>query len=87
MKDPYAILKYPLTTEKAVRLMESENKLTFIVHRKATKQDIKKAAEQLFKIKVRKVNTAILPDGSKKAYLKLAPETPARDVATNLGLL
>ena len=81
------ILKYPLTTEKNVKLMQSENKLVFIVEKKATKPEIKKAAEEFFKIKVQKVNTSILPTGEKKAYLKLSPETPAIDVATQLGLI
>jgi len=81
------ILKYPLTTEKNVRLIQDENKLVFIVDRKATKPEIKKAAEEFFKIKVLKVNTTILPSGKKKAYLKLSPEHPALDVATNLGLM
>ncbi len=33
----FSIIKYPLTTEKAVRLMQNENKMIFIVHRKAKK--------------------------------------------------
>ena len=81
------VLKYPLTTEKNVKLMQSENKLVFIVEKNAKKPEIKKAAEEFFKIKVIKVNTSILPTGKKKAYLKLAPETPAIDVATQLGLI
>ncbi|HLC22722.1 MAG TPA: 50S ribosomal protein L23 [Candidatus Nanoarchaeia archaeon] len=81
------VLKYPLTTEKNVKLMQSENKLVFIVEKSATKPEIKKAAEEFFKIKVVKVNTSILSSGEKKAYLKLAPETPAIDVATQLGLI
>lgn len=85
--DTFAVLKYPLTTEKNVRLMQNENKLVFIVDRKSNKTEIKKAAEELFKIKVAKVTTSILPSGQKKAYLKLSPETPAIDVATQLGLL
>lgn len=86
-KETFSVLKYPLTTEKNVRLMQNENKLVFIVERRSNKADIKKAIEDFFKIKVLKVTTSILPNGKKKAYLKLAPETPAIDVATQLGLL
>ena len=82
-----AVLKYPLTTEKNVKMMQTENKLVFIVDRRANKTQIKKAAEEFFKIKVEKVNTLILPNGKKKAYLKLSPESPALDVATQLGLI
>ena len=85
--DPYKIIKYPLTTEKAVRLMESENKLIFIVDRKSNKDSIKKAVEEAFKVKVSKINTMITPQGLKKAYVKLSIETPAIDVATQLGLM
>lgn len=81
------IIKYPLATEKSVRLMESENKLIFIVNRKAKKQEIKEAIESMFNIKISKINTTILPDGNKKAYLTLPKETPAMDIATQLGLI
>jgi len=87
MKDPYKIIKYPISTEKAVRLMESENKLVFIVERRSKKPEIKKALEELFKVKVLKINTLILPSGKKKAYVKLSPDTPAIDIATQLGLI
>ncbi|MBT3984744.1 50S ribosomal protein L23 [archaeon] len=87
MKDPYSIVKYPLTTEKNVKVMQEENKLVFIVDRKAKKPEIKMAVEEIFKVKVDKVNTAILPSGKKKAYLKLSMDTPAIDVATQLGLM
>ena len=81
-----SIVKYPLSTEKSVKLMESDNKLTFIVDKTANKQEIKKAVEENFKVKVIKVNTSI-QKGKKKAYVKLSPETPAIDVATQLGLI
>jgi len=74
-------------TEKSVRLMESENKLIFIVERKAKKEEIKKAIEEAFKVHVTKVNTLITSKGLKKAYIKLARDTPALDVATQLGLI
>jgi ribosomal protein uL23 len=82
-----SVLKYPLTTEKNVKLMQNDNKLVFIVDRKSSKPEIKKAAEELFKVKVLKVTTSILPDGKKKAYIKLDMSTPAIDVATQLGLM
>jgi len=81
------VIKNPITTEKAVRLMEAENKLTLIVDRRATKPEIREAAEKMFRVRVLKVNTMILPSGKKKAYLKLSPDTPAMDVATQLGLM
>ncbi len=87
MKDPYTVVKYPKPTEKAVRLMESENKLVFIVDKKATKKEIKESLEDMFKVKVLQVNTTIMPTGKKKAYVKLSLETPAIDIATQMGML
>ena len=80
------VIKYPLSTEKSIRLMESENKLIFVVDRRADKKDIKKAIEDIFKVKVKEVNTYIL-NGEKRAYVKFSEETPAIDIATNLGLM
>ena len=83
----FSVIKYPLATEKSIRLMESENKLIFIVDKKSTKKDIKKDVETFFKVKVLKINTATDTSGRKKAYVKLSPETPAIDIATDLGLI
>ncbi|MBI5398631.1 50S ribosomal protein L23 [Candidatus Woesearchaeota archaeon] len=85
--DASTVVKYPLSTEKSIRLMEAENKLVFIVDNQATKTDVKKAIEELFKVKVVKVNTFVTPQGQKKAYVRLSPESPALDVATELGLM
>lgn len=84
--DAFQIIKNPISTEKAVRLMESENKLIFLVDRKASKQEIKQALEEIFKIKAVKVNT-LISKGVKKAYVKLPKETPAIDIATQMGLI
>lgn len=81
------IINYPLSTEKSIRLMEAENKLTFMVDRKAKKPEIKQAVEDLFKVKVVKVNTTTGPDGKKKAFVKISMDTPAIDVATQLGMM
>ena len=81
------VIKHLLSTEKAVRMMEAENKLTFIVENSATKTNIKKAMQEQFKVKVVAVNTTVTPDGKKKAFIKLAPENPALDIATQLGAI
>ena len=81
------IIKYPVSTEKALRMMEAENKLVFVVERGATKQDIRKAIEAAFKTKVVSVNTVNTVRGDKRAIVKFSAETPAIDIATNLGLM
>ena len=84
--DPYAVVKYPLSTEKSIRLMNDQNKLMFVVNRKADKNDVKKAVEELFKAKVIDVKT-VVTKGQKRAYVKFSNETPAIDIATNLGFM
>lgn len=87
MRDPYSVINYPKSSEKAVRLMESENKLVFAVAKDASKKEIKESLEQIFEVKVVNVNTTIMPNGKKKAYVKLSNETPAIDIATKMGML
>lgn len=85
--DPYKILRYPHMTEKSIALIEKENKVVFIVERKATKEQIKDAVEKAFEVKVDKVNTQITMRGEKKAFVKLKPEFKAADIAVKLGIL
>ncbi len=85
--DPYKIIIRPVITEKAIDKIEKQNTLTFIVDIKATKPMIKRAIEQIFNVKVEKVNTLITPRGEKKAYVKLAKEYNAADIASRLGIL
>ena len=85
--DPYVIIKNPVSTEKSMRLMESENKMLFDFALKSTKKDIKLAVEEMFKVKVEKVNVVILPTGKKRAFVKFSLDTPAIDIATQLGIM
>lgn len=81
------VIFYPLMTESASLMVEKDNKLIFIVSLKADKNDVKKAVEQLYEVKVEKVTMLINPQGEKKAFVKLAPEFKASDVAIKLGIL
>ena len=84
--DPYKIIKYPLSTEKSIRLMESQNKLVFVVDIDADKKMVKKAIEYMFKVKVENVKTYV-QKGEKRAYVKFDDKNPAIDIATQLGLM
>jgi large subunit ribosomal protein L23Ae len=57
--DEYAILKFPLTTESAMKKIEDNNTLVFIVDLKATKKQIKSAVQKLYDIQTKKINTLI----------------------------
>ncbi|KAK7828031.1 hypothetical protein U0070_013657 [Myodes glareolus] len=85
--DHYAIIKFPLTTESAVKKIEDNNTLVFIVDVKANKHQIRQTVKKLYDIDVAKVNTLIRPDGEKKAYVRLAPDYDALDVANKIGII
>jgi large subunit ribosomal protein L23 len=58
--DLLSVVKYPILTEKTIRLIE-QNQYSFAVDRKADKNSVKSAIEQLFDVKVISVNTSLLP--------------------------
>ena len=58
MKSVYEVLRRPLITEKSTHLKDTQRTLGFEVHRDATKPEIKKAVEELFKVKVQEVRVA-----------------------------
>ncbi len=86
MRDPNEVIIRPVVTESSLESLERDNKLVFFVSRKANKNTIKWAVETLYEVVVEKINTLIMPDGMKKALVRLAPEYSAADVATNLGI-
>jgi len=55
--EPHQILLRPLVTEKGVHRASRNNQYAFEIHRDATKQDVKRAIEELFDVKVTKVRT------------------------------
>jgi large subunit ribosomal protein L23 len=80
------VLLYPITTEKAIGMIELQNKMVFVVKIDADKGQIKKEMEQLFNVKVASVNTKITPNGVKHAYIKLR-EGKADEIATKLKIV
>jgi len=81
------VVYFPLVTEKAVNMIEAENKITFIVSDKAGKEEIRKVIESAYGVKVAKVNIVRDRKGKKKAVVKLKPEYKAEELATKLGVL
>jgi len=51
------IIVRPIITEKVSSLQESENKFGFIVNKEANKIEIRRAVEERFEVKVKKVAT------------------------------
>ena len=85
--DKYKTIKFPLTTESAMKKIEDHNTLVFIVDLAANKRQIKAAVQDMYQIECLKVNTLIRPDGKKKAYVRLAPDYDALDVANKIGII
>jgi len=69
------IIKYPLITDKATRLLEN-NQYSFIVDRDSDKITIKNTIEYLFDVKVTKVNSCRLPRKKKRVgkYIGWKPQ-------------
>jgi ribosomal protein L23 len=76
----------PITTEKAVRLIELNNTIVLEVDRRDSKAKIKKEVEDSFKVKVDSINTHI-KENKKIAYVKLNKANPAIDIATKFGII
>jgi len=74
MKNPRDILRKPVITEKSTSLSK-DNKYTFIVDLKANKVEIRQAVENLFKVKVKKVNTMRVK-GKIKRVRRIPGRTP-----------
>lgn len=83
--DPYDILFHPYVTEKTMNMMEKNNALEFVVKRNANKQQIKKAVEKMFEVKVKNVNTRITKKG-KHAIITFTPEFKAEDIGMRIGI-
>jgi large subunit ribosomal protein L23 len=83
--DPYDIIYHPYVTEKTMNMMEKNNALELVVKRRANKQQIKKAVEKMFEVKVKDVNTRITKKG-KHAIVTFMPEFKAEDIGMRIGV-
>jgi large subunit ribosomal protein L23 len=74
-RSPAQIVKYPIITDKATRLLEN-NQYSFVVDRYSDKLTIKAAVEYLFNVKVIKINTSRLPRKMKRVgkYIGFKPQ-------------
>jgi len=76
----------PVTSEKAVKMIDLENTLLFETERRATKPKIAKEVESIFAVKVEKVRTLIKAN-KKYAFVRLNKSNIAADIATKLGMI
>jgi large subunit ribosomal protein L23 len=80
-------LKHPFVTEKAMVLLENENKLQFLVDNTATKQAIRREIEKAFDQKVKRVRTLMTMHGEKKAIVSFENEKAAEEILSRLGIM
>ncbi|EEP79185.1 60S ribosomal protein L23a [Uncinocarpus reesii 1704] len=86
--DHHKVIVHPLNTESAMKKIEENNTLVFIVDVKANKRQIKQAIKKLYDVDTVKINTLIRPDGSKKAFARLTADVDALDIAaTKLAIV
>ena len=87
LMDKYAVINHPLSSEAAIKTIEDHNTLVFLVDKRASKPVIRRSVQDMYGIKVRKVNTLIRPDGYKKAYVVLSKQHDALEVANKIGIM
>ena len=96
-QEAFQVIRRPIITEKGLAVKETQATVVFEVAYGATKTQIKEAVQQIFKVKVDSVRTALFhgklrrrgraegfrPDW-KKAYVKLAPGEKMIEYGENL---
>ncbi|WP_409199562.1 50S ribosomal protein L23 [Methanobrevibacter sp. DSM 116169] len=84
--DPYSVIVKPHVTEKTMNLIDTNNELVFVINHKSNKNAVKKAFKELFGEDVERVNLHYNSKGLKIAYVKLAEESSAEDIAIKMGV-
>ena len=85
--DYHQILRHPLTNESAMKKIEENNTLVFIVDLRANKFQIKDAIKKMYQVTPSRVNTLVRPNGQKKAYVKIPKDVEAVDIANKIGII
>ena len=67
--DPHQVIIRPVISEKSYGLIETANQYTFQVDKRANKNQIKRAIESAFDVRVRKVNTSNVKSKPKRQGL------------------
>ena len=81
----HRILLHAYVTEKSMDEMERQNKLEFVVDRRASRAEVKSAVEKTYQCKVAKITIKIVRTG-KIATVKLAKGFSAEDIGSRAGV-
>lgn len=85
--DPYKIIISPIASETTMKKVDESNMLVFMVDIRANKNQIRTAFKKLYNAEVQDVNTLIRPNNTKKAFIKLTPDSDALDIANEIGYI
>merc|ERR1719321_1782276 len=78
------VIKYPVTTESAMKKIEDNNTLAFIVDKNATRKKIDIHINTIYNIQTHKINTAVRHDGRKIAFVKLLTDNDALNLSNKI---
>ena len=81
----HRVILHAYVTEKSMDEMERQNKLEFVVDRRANRAEIRKAVEQIYQCKVAKITVKIVRTG-KIATVRFAKEFSAEDIGSRAGV-
>ncbi|HLD62947.1 MAG TPA: 50S ribosomal protein L23 [Candidatus Norongarragalinales archaeon] len=81
------VVLYALASEKAVSGIERENKLTLVVEKASTKNQVKAEVEKNYGHKVKSVNILVSPHGVKKAMVAFEKPGVALEFAAKLKVI
>ncbi len=84
MKSHYDVIRYPYITEKGTE-MAFQNKYQFIVSMDANKIEIKKAIEDIYNVKVSKVNTSKVKSKMKRVRFHVGSTAERKKAVVTLG--
>lgn len=79
------VIKHPILTEKSTFGMNERRQYTFAIDRRATKTDVQKAVEELYKVKVSKVNTQVRKGRAKQYRYGLVQGTSSKRAIVTLA--
>lgn len=83
--DDINVIKKPLVTEKSTVAMNEENRYAFHVDLRATKDEIKRAVERLYNVKVEKVTTQVRKGKQKRAKFGWTKESDVKTAVVRLN--
>jgi ribosomal protein L23 len=81
------ILRYPVSTEKAINQISRNNIITYVVDYRASKPQIKKEFESIFGVKVSNIRSINTIMNTKKVFIEVSKAYRAEDIAKKLKLV